>query len=162
MSRLPITVVGTGAFAREHLAALREMPKAEVRWVAGGDLGRAEALARLVPGARATTDITAAVTDPEVAAVDVVNATPDHARWTIAAGLAGKHVHVDKPAALTLVDLDAMIDATEGNGTTLMVGQTVRFQPAVAEIAAAVATGRIGTPRLAHISWYTGHAWPGG
>ncbi|TRW43344.1 Gfo/Idh/MocA family protein [Georgenia yuyongxinii] len=159
---LPVTVVGTGAFAREHLLALRTIPEVEVRWVAGQDLGRAAELAALVPGARATTDIAAAVTDPAVEAVDVVNATPGHAPWTIAAGEAGKHVHVDKPAALSLPDLDAMVAATEGRGLTLMVGQTVRFQPAVTTLAAAAQAGQIGEPRLAHISWYTGHAWPGG
>lgn len=159
---LPVTVVGTGAFAREHLLAMATIPEIEVRWVAGGERDRAEELARLVPGARATTDVTAAVTDPAVEAVDVVNATPGHAPWTIAAGEAGKHVHVDKPAALSLPDLDAMVGATEGRGLTLTVGQTVRFQPAVRALADAARAGGIGRPRLAHISWYTGHAWPGG
>lgn len=154
-----VTVVGTGAFAREHLLALRQVPRLRVAWVAGTDLDRAEELASIV-GARATTDIHAAVTDPAVHAVDVVNATPGHAPWTIAAGHAGKHVHVDKPAALSLGELDAMIAATAG--TSLMVGQTVRFQPAVRRLAQAVKEGRVGDPRLLHITWYTGHAWPGG
>ncbi len=154
-----VTVVGTGSFAREHLLALRDVPGLRVRWVAGSDLARAEELARLV-GARATTDIGAAVTDPAVHAVDVVNATPGHAPWTIAAGRAGKHVHVDKPAALSLGQLDAMIAATRS--TSLLVGQTVRFQPAVRRLAGAVHDGRVGSPRLLHITWYTGHAWPGG
>lgn len=162
MSELGVSVVGTGAFAAEHLLALRQVPQLRVRWVAGSDLARAEELARIFPGARGTTDIHAAVTDPEVHAVDVVNATPGHAPWTIAAGRAGKHVHVDKPAALSLAQLDAMVAATEGNGTSLMVGQTVRFQPAVAGLARAAQAGRIGKPRMVHITWYTGHAWPGG
>jgi len=156
---LDVAVVGTGAFAREHLLSLRHVPRLRVRWVAGSDLDRAEELARLV-GARATTDVDAAVTDPAVHAVDVVNATPGHAPVAIAAGRAGKHVHVDKPAALSLADLDSMIEATAA--TSLMAGQTVRFQPAVAELARAVHAGRVGAPRLLHITWYTGHAWPGG
>lgn len=161
-SPVGIAVVGTGAFAREHLTALAGLPAADVRWVVGHDLDRARSLAALVPGARATTDLDDALADDAVHAVDVVTATPAHARDTIAAGEAGKHVQVEKPAALTLADLDAMVAATEGRGTTLVVGQTVRFQPAVTALAAAARRGEIGTPRLAHISWYTGHAWPGG
>lgn len=69
-------------------------------------------------------------------------------------------MHVDKPAALTLGQLDAMVAATAG--TSLMVGQTVRFQPAVARLARAARSGQVGAPRLLHITWYTGHAWPGG
>lgn len=159
MTPAEVTVVGTGAFAVEHLRALEQIPRLRVRWVAGTDLSRAKEVARLV-GARATTDIHAAVTDPAVAAVDVVNATPGHAPWTVVAGHAGKHVHVDKPAALSLAQLDAMLAATRG--TSLMVGQTVRFQPAVSALARAARTGGIGDPRLLHITWYTGHAWPGG
>ncbi|WP_328599895.1 Gfo/Idh/MocA family oxidoreductase, partial [Rhodococcus sp. (in: high G+C Gram-positive bacteria)] len=85
-----------------------------------------------------------------------------HAPVTIAAGRAGKHVHVEKPAALTVADFDAMVEATEGNGTSLMVGQTVRFQPSITSIGNSVAQGAIGDPRLIHLSWYTGHVWPGG
>ena len=159
MRAADVTVVGTGACAVEHLRALQQVPRLRVRWVAGRDLARAEELARLV-GARATTDIHAAVTDPHVQAVDVVNATPGHAPWTIVAGHAGKHVHVETPAALSLAQLDAMTAATRH--TSLLVGQTVRFQPAVARLARAAQSGEVGTPRLLHISWYTGHAWPGG
>lgn len=130
--------------------------------VAGSSLGRAAELAALVPGAVPTTDLAAAVTHPDVDAVDICNATPDHARWTIAAGEAGKHVHVDKPATLDVASFDAMVAATEGRGQTLMVGQTVRFQPAVAELQAQAVSGAIGDPRLLHLTWYTGHVWPGG
>ena len=157
-----VAVVGIGAFAREHLTALAALDGADVRWVVGHDLARTRALAALVPGARATTDLADALADHAVHAVDVVTATPTHARDTIAAGEAGRHVQVEKPAALSLSQLDAMVAATEGRGTTLVVGQTVRFQPAVSALAAAARRGEIGTPRLAHISWYTGHAWPGG
>lgn len=157
-----VAVLGTGAFAREHLLALRRIPEVRVTHVAGSSLERATELAALVPGAIGTTDLAAVVADPAVDGVDVCNATPDHARWTIAAGRARKHVHVDKPATLTLADFDEMVAATEGNGRTLMVGQTVRFQPAVAELAAQAASGGIGDPRLLHITWYTGHVWPGG
>ncbi|WP_265522258.1 Gfo/Idh/MocA family protein [Oerskovia flava] len=155
-----ITLVGTGAFAREHLTALATLPGADVRWVVGHDLRRARDFAALTPGARATTDLAEALADDRAVAVDVVTATPTHARDTVAAGEAGRHVQVEKPAALSLPQLDAMVRAT--HGTSLVVGQTVRFQPAVAALAAASRRGEIGTPRLAHVSWYTGHAWPGG
>ncbi|QWT24726.1 Gfo/Idh/MocA family oxidoreductase [Subtercola sp. PAMC28395] len=157
-----VAIVGTGAFAREHVLALNAVKGVEVAFVAGTDLGRAASIASLAPGARATTDIAAAVNDSDVDAVDVCNATPDHKRWVIAAGRAGKAVHVDKPAALTVADLDEMIAATEGAGTSLMVGQTVRFQPVIADLFASIQAGDIGDPKLLHVSWYTGHVWPNG
>src|SRR5699024_6676186 len=48
------------------------------------------------------------------------------------------------------------------SGVSLAVGQTVRFQPIVADAYQAVTEGVVGDPRLIHLSWYTGHVWPGG
>jgi predicted dehydrogenase len=157
-----VAVVGTGAFAREHVLALRALPDVRVSHVAGSDLRQASELAALVPGAEATDDLARAVAADEVDGVDVCNATPGHAPWTIAAGRAGKHVHVEKPAALDLDSFDAMVRAVHAADRTLMVGQTVRFQPAIAELQAHVQAGDVGVPRLLHVTWYTGHVWPGG
>jgi len=157
-----VAVAGSGVIAGDHVRALAALPEVEVAYVYGSDLDRARRVAALAPGAVATDDYSRILADPAVIAVDVCNATPAHAPFTIAAGEAGKHVHVEKPAALTLADFDAMARATEGSGTTLMVGQTVRFQPAVAALVAAIADGAVGRPRLAHVSWYTGYVWPGG
>ncbi|TIH40067.1 gfo/Idh/MocA family oxidoreductase [Subtercola vilae] len=155
-------MVGTGSFAREHVVALSQLSGVRVTHVAGSDLGRAQSVAALAPGAIGTTDIAGTVGLDGIDAVDVCNATPDHKRWVIAAGDAGKHVHVDKPAALTVADFDEMVTATEGRGRTLMVGQTVRFQPVIAELQQQVASGDIGDPKLLHVTWYTGHVWPNG
>ncbi|MER7334206.1 MULTISPECIES: Gfo/Idh/MocA family oxidoreductase [unclassified Micromonospora] len=159
---LHIAILGTGAIAREHAAALARVPGVRVTHVAGSDLTRAAAVAAHAPGAVPSDDPVAILADPTVDAVDICEATPDHARWTIAAGQAGKHVHVEKPAALTVEDFDAMVSATEGAGRSLMVGQTVRFQPAIRALQAALAAGDIGTARLLHVSWYAGYVWPRG
>lgn len=157
-----IAVIGSGGFAREHVRALAQIPEAEVVWAAGSDLSRAQAVAGLAPGARGTTDIMAAVEDPSVDAVDICNATPGHERWALAAARAGKHVHVDKPVTLSLESFDAMVGAANAVNRTFMVGQTVRFQPAMAEVARAISAGEVGEPRLLHVAWYVGHVWPNG
>lgn len=157
-----VAIAGSGVIAADHARALAAVPGVEVAYVYGSDVRRASGIAALVPGAIATDDYRKILDDPTVVAVDVCNATPDHAPFTIAAGEAGKHVHVEKPAALSIAEFDRMTAATEGLGRTLMVGQTVRFQPSVAALADAVHSGTIGTPRLAHVSWYTGYVWPGG
>lgn len=155
-----VAVLGSGNIARDHVKALAAVPGAQVAYVYGSNLARAQSVAALAPGAVATTELDRVLEDESVVGVDVVNATPDHAPFTIQAGRAGKHVHVEKPVALSLGDFDAMVAAT--SSTSLMVGQTVRFQPAVATLARSVHAGEVGRPRLAHVSWYTGYVWPGG
>jgi predicted dehydrogenase len=155
-----IAVIGSGAIARDHVRALAALDGVQVVTVTGSDPARAAAVAALAPGSRVEADAATAICDPDVQAVDVCGHTADHATWSIAAGRAGRHVMVEKPAALNLPDLERMIAATRTG--SLLVGQTVRFQPAVAELQRQVADGAIGTPRLIHITWYVGHVWPGG
>lgn len=60
------------------------------------------------------------------------------------------------------VDSVQFLAAAKTAGRPLLVAQTARFQPVHLDIARAVAEGAIGMPRLAHLTWYTGHVWPGG
>lgn len=164
MSVTPIGValVGTGSFAGAHLTALEQIEGVEVRYVIGSDLERASRLASRYPGAVASTAIEDALRDPSVQAVDVCNRTSRHAVDGVAALSAGKHLHVDKPPALSLQDFDRLTQAARDSRRSLAVGMTVRFQPVVTSLRRAIVAGEIGAPRLAHITWYTGHVWPGG
>lgn len=157
-----VALVGTGSFAQEHLNALLRMPDVAVRYVVGSDRVRTEAMAARIPGAIASTNLDEVLADPVVDAVDICNRTPHHAPAAIAAATAGKHVHVDKPAALSMSDFDRMTAAAQESSVTLMVGQTVRFQPIIAKLNTGLDRGDIGTPRMLHVSWYTGHVWPAG
>ncbi len=47
---------------------------------------------------------------------------------------AGIHVLVEKPLATTIADAEALAEAAEVNGVTLMVGHVERFNPAVLEL----------------------------
>lgn len=155
-----VAVIGSGGIARDHVRALAALDGVRVVSVTGSDAARAAAVAALAPGARVELDAATAICDLDVQAVDVCGHTADHAKWAVAAGRAGRHVMVEKPAALNLADLERVIAATRTG--SLLVGQTVRFQPAVAELQRQLADGAIGTPRLIHITWYVGHVWPGG
>ena len=157
-----IGIIGAGAIARDHVAAYRRIPGVRISHVADLDGARAAELAALAGGATPTTDAGAIFAAPEIDAVDICTASGSHAALTIAAARAGKHVHVEKPAALALADFDAMTAAIDAAGLSLMVGQTARFQPVNREFAAGIAEGLIGRPRMVHVLWYTGHVWPDG
>lgn len=159
---LNVALIGAGAIAHDHASALATLPGVQVSHVVSSNPSRAAAVAARAPGALPTTDAAAVLADPAVAGVSICTATPTHADWTLRAAEWGKHVHVEKPVALSVADLDEMTEACQRAGVTFMIGQTVRFQPVVAELASAVHSGDIGRPRLLHLSWYTGHTWPGG
>ena len=73
-----------------------------------------------------------------------------HKQITVDAASAGLHVFCEKPMALTLHECDAMIEATERAGVTLMIGYIRRFQPVFAAMKGLVDEGRLGELRFAH------------
>jgi predicted dehydrogenase len=63
----------------------------------------------------------------------------------MAAAVAGKHIHVEKPLTLDRSSADAAVTAVRRAGVTLAVGFNRRFHPSVVEMRRRVADGRIGT-----------------
>lgn len=156
-----IAVLGSGTIARAHVVALSQVPGVQVTHVLGSDRSRTEALAALAPGARSASRVDDVMNDDGTHGVYVCGRTEDHPRRTLAAIEAGKHVIVEKPPSREAGDFDTMVRAARAGGVRMMVGQTVRFQPAVAALAAASRDGRIGEPKVLHLNWYVGHVWPG-
>ena len=76
----------------------------------------------------------------------VVLATPHspHAEQVMAAAVAGKHVHVEKPLTLDRPSAEAAVAAAKRAGIVLAVGFNRRFHPSVVEIRKRIADGRIG------------------
>lgn len=158
---LAIAIIGAGGIARDHAAAYARIPGMRVSHVVDTDATRAQSLAAIT-GAAWSTDAATAFASSEIDAVDICTPSETHAALTIAAAGHGKAIHVEKPAALSLADFDAMANAAERHGVSLMVGQTARFQPVNAEIAREIAAGTIGRLRVLHVTWYAGHIWEGG
>jgi len=77
-------------------------------------------------------------------AVDVCTPTPTHRDLVLAAAAAGRHVVCEKPLALTVDDVTAMIDACAAAGVSLYPGHVVRYFPAYAAMHDAVADGTLG------------------
>jgi predicted dehydrogenase len=100
-------------------------------------------------GIRLSTQLSAALEDPQVQAV--VLATPHslHADQIVQVAEAGKPVFCEKPLALKHADARRAIDAVQRAGVVIGVGQNKRFWPSMAEFRRVMATGVVGT--LLHI-----------
>ncbi len=159
---LSVALIGAGGIAQDHVAAYARIPGIRVSHIVDTDAIRARSLAAHAGNATWSTDLQALFAAPDVDAVDICTPSETHAALVIAAAEHGKAIHVEKPAALSLADFDAMVAATERHGVSLMVGQTARFQPINTEIAAEIAAGTIGRLRVLHVTWYAGHVWADG
>jgi UDP-2-acetamido-3-amino-2,3-dideoxy-glucuronate N-acetyltransferase len=76
----------------------------------------------------------------------VVIATPAETHFTLAheALLAGKHVFVEKPLALTEEDGAHLVEVAEQRGLTLMVGHILQYHPAVIKLKEIIGSGALG------------------
>jgi predicted dehydrogenase len=86
-----------------------------------------------------------ALASPDIDAVVLATPHSIHAEQVMAAAVAGKHIHVEKPLTLDRPSAEAAIAAGKRAGIVLAVGFNRRFHPSVAEIRKRLADGRLGT-----------------
>jgi predicted dehydrogenase len=144
---ITVSILGAGFMGQAHAsnyAALGD--RVRVKAVAARRLERAARMAETL-GAQATTDLEAAIADPEVDAIDICLPTSLHREVAERALGEGKHVFLEKPIALTVEDADAIVRAAEQSGRLFMVGLVLRFWPEYVELQRRLAAGELGRPR---------------
>jgi myo-inositol 2-dehydrogenase/D-chiro-inositol 1-dehydrogenase len=99
-------------------------------------------------GARSETSVDAVLAAPDVDAVVIAAASPAHSGLVVAAAQAGKHVFCEKPAGMSLAEIDAARSATAKAGVTFQVGFNRRFAPEFVAAHHAVTSGQIGEVQL--------------
>lgn len=76
-----------------------------------------------------------------------------HAEWAIRLAEAGKHILCEKPLALSVAEVDAMIAAAGRAGVVLQEACPTRFHPQTAALADIVRSDAVGGLRHAHASF---------
>ena len=146
---LGAALIGSGRMGAFHGATLsRRLPGVRLVTVADPAPGTAARLAGDLGADRFCTDVETVWDDEDVRAVVIAAPARFHAGLIVAAARAGKAVFCEKPAALTLDDLDRAIEATRAAGVVFQVGFNRRFAPDWAAARALLDDGTLGTPRL--------------
>ena len=152
MRPFTVGIIGCGWAGARHARAFASQPGVAVAWAVDLHPARAQAVANLRAGARATADFREALDDRDLDAVDICLPHHLHARISIEAIARGKHVLCEKPLAATLPEADAMIATAEKAGVTLMVAENEVFSPLYRRVRDLIAAGAIGRPALAQMT----------
>jgi len=153
--RLRWGILSTADIARTKvIPGIRRAEHCEVVAIASRDAALAERVAaeHSIPTAHGSYE--ALLADPDVDAVYVPLPNHLHARWTIAAADAGKHVLCEKPLALTAADAERMVEAADRAGVHLMEAFMYRLHPSWVAVRELVASGRIGDLKSVD-SWFS-------
>ena len=138
-----VGVIGCGYWGPQLIRNFAEMPEATLAGVADTREDRLDYVRQRHPGVPVFTDYR----DLLAADVDaVVVATPIETHFPIArdALRAGKHVLVEKPLALSVIDATELIMTARAANRTLMSGHTFLYNPAVVELRRIVRSGELG------------------
>lgn len=129
--RINIGVIGVGDHAKEtHLPNLKKLSKLfSIGGFASGSGSSAGVAAKRYSAPVATSDYRDLINDPDIQAVIIATRHSSHARMTIEALQAGKHVFVEKPMALNIEDCQKIEDVAKDNNLIVRVGFNRRFSP---------------------------------
>lgn len=137
-------LLSTARINRALIKPLNASKRTRLLAIASRDQTSADSYAREWKIPRAYGSYDALIADPEI---DVIyNPLPNnlHAEWTIKALRAGKHVLCEKPLALTLEEVDAMISASKETGKVLAEAFMYRHHPQTLKVKEIVDSGMLG------------------
>lgn len=136
-------IVGLGWWGKK-MATLVNAGGAQMRFVHGVDPNPEVQGFAADLGMRFSSDLSAALTDPDVEAVILATPHALHQEQIAQAVAAGKHVFCEKPLAMTRKDAEASVALCQKAGLVLGMGHERRFEPPIAEILDAASSGRLG------------------
>ncbi len=145
MKKVGFGVIGTGIVGGAwHAHVYHHLPQAELVAVCDLNEQRAGEIAERYDVSQVYIDYRDLLARADIAAVSI--ATPDfaHREIAVAAAKAGKHILVEKPLATTVEDAEAILQAVEEAGVTLMVDFHNRVNPALVTAKQSVAAGELG------------------
>ena len=146
-------VIGLGGFAqRAILPGFKHSKKGKLVALVSGDKLKAKRLAAKF-GARSFysyDELPACLSDPQVEAVYIATNNGSHARYTVQAANAGKHVLCEKPMANSVEECRQMLAACRASDVRLMIAYRKYFEPSSLELKKLYASGKLGRLKYIH------------
>lgn len=137
-------LLSTARINNDLIPAIRASEEHKLLAVASRDLQRAQKYAAEWKIPQAYGSYEALLADPNIDAVYIPLPNHLHAPYSILAAQAGKHILCEKPFALQLADVDAMIAAAHKNNVTLLEAFVYRYHPQTWKVQEMLAAGELG------------------
>jgi predicted dehydrogenase len=144
MEALTIGAVGLGYWGPNLARNLDEVEGAALTWICDRDEDRLARYGGRFPEARKTTRFEDLLEDESLDAVAIATPAVTHFELARQALLAGKHVFVEKPLALSSQFGEQLVALAEERGLVLMPGHLLLYHPGVAKLKSLVDAEELG------------------
>ncbi|WP_291781176.1 Gfo/Idh/MocA family oxidoreductase [Cecembia sp.] len=153
--KIGVGIIGTGAIAVKHAAAIKELEGAELLAVCSSTKERAKAAASVF-GVESHSDIHSFLKHPRLDLITICTASGHHLEPALTSIAAGKHVLIEKPIEINLKRADQIIQAAREKGVKLGVIFQNRFNPDYLHLKNAIKEGQLGKLLMgnAYVNWF--------
>jgi predicted dehydrogenase len=148
---IKIGILGTARVARAFFCA--PLQNATIVAIASRDQSKADAFGAEFDIPRRYGTYEQLLADPDIQAVYIPLPQHLHCEYTVKAAEAGKHVLVEKPAALSVAEVQTMIGACQNNSVYLMEAFMYRFRRIQQRVQEILASGQVGDIRYIDFNW---------
>ena len=143
-------ILGAAKFARQHMGpAIHAANGAELAALATRSPEKASEFQRFAPSIAVQSSYEELLADPLIDAVYIPLPNDMHTPWALKAIEAGKHVLIEKPVAMNLTELDALIAARDASGLFVAEAFMIVHHPQFLRARELVQGGAIGN--LVHV-----------
>lgn len=136
-------IIGSGRVAINHVDAFN-FNKSKIKYCCDIDENKLDYFTRKYNIEYKATDYKKILNDPDIRSVSICTDHASHAKISIDALNSGKHVIVEKPMALSIVDGRNMLDTAKKNNKILTVISQHRFDKLIIEIQKLIKNGIFG------------------
>jgi predicted dehydrogenase len=139
-----LAAVGLGYWGPNLARNLDELDGAELAWICDRDEARLERYGSRFPDAQKTTRYEDLLEDDSLDAIAIATPVVTHFELARQALLAGKHVFVEKPLALSSALGEQLVALAEERALVLMPGHLLLYHPGVAKLKDLVESEELG------------------
>jgi len=142
---IKVGIAGCGGIARhQHIPSLLKMNGVKIAAVCDANESLMEAVKRKCGDAAYYTDYTKMLLNEDLDIVDICTPPQTHAALSIQAAESGRHILVEKPLALSLMEFEQVAEACARNSVKICEIQQKMFEPVLLKSLFKVRRGDIG------------------
>lgn len=157
-------IIGAGMIAEKHIIGLQKTGKANIKWVARENAAKLNEFQQKYDIPFGTTNYRDILADPEVEAVVITAPPAYHYQMFVDSVYAGKHILLEKPAAVEREHLNEMVKLSENHPELIISdcsSRHSRLQPKYRIVKEIIQSGKLGEIYFIHHNAVARQSRPG-